>query len=127
MTSLHNHLKDLDDQLSNRFIALDPGGYWIIAIDPAAPGIRMEHYANAINDQGLAVDPDTGEVIACRGGVVRRPTLTLTGKTAKELCIKLFEELDSCPVTRLDHAAYLGRELIRAENALIAGIDYFQD
>ncbi|BFM40205.1 DUF4346 domain-containing protein [Synechocystis sp. LKSZ1] len=127
MTTLRDDLKSLDDKLSNRFIDLDPGGYWIIAIDASAPVIRIEHYGNAINDQGLAVDPETGEVIACRGGVVRRPSLTLTGQTAKELCIKLFEELDPCPVTRLDHAAYLGRELVRAELALVTGTEYIQD
>jgi dihydropteroate synthase len=127
MTQLLELLKKFDDQLSNRYIDLDPGGYWIIYIDPETQLIGLKHYRNAINEKGLAVDPDTGEVIPCQGPVNRLPTLTLQGKTAKELCVKLFEEMEDCPITMLNHAAYLGRELVRAELALIQGTDYVQD
>ena len=37
------------------------------------------------------------------------------------------EEIKPCPITMLDHAAYLGREFIRAEIALIKGTKYIQD
>ncbi len=46
---------------------------------------------------------------------------------AKEICIKLFESTKPSPVSRLDHAAYLGREFMRAELALVTGQDYVQD
>ena len=127
MTALLDTIKSIDDQLSNRHIDLDPGGYWLVMVDQEHRHLTVEHYSNNIDDRGLAVDPETGEVIACKGGAKRLPTLTLTGRSAKELCVKIFEQLDNCPVTMLDHAAYLGRELMRAELCLTHGWDYIQD
>ena len=122
------HLKTIDDELSKRPIALDPGGYYIIYLDREAGLICAKHYTNVINDRGLAVDPATGEVIACGGKKVERTVEKLyTARTAKELCVKVIEEPQPCPITMLDHAAYLGREFIRAEYALIEGTEYIQD
>ncbi|MFP4101864.1 DUF4346 domain-containing protein, partial [Coleofasciculus sp.] len=42
-------------------------------------------------------------------------------------CVVIFEQTQPCPVTMLDHAAYLGREFMRAEFALISGQEYVQD
>ena len=123
-----NHLKALDDELSKRPIALDPGGYYVIYLDREAGLICAKHYTNTINDKGLAVDPETGEVIACGGKKVERVAETLyTARTAKELCVKAIEEPQPCPITMLDHAAYLGREFTKAEYALINNIEYIQD
>lgn len=123
-----DHLKALDDELSKRPIALDPGGYYIIYLDREAGLICAKHYTNVINERGLAVDPETGEVIACGGKKVERVAETLyTGRTAKELCVKVIEERKPCPITMLDHAAYLGREFAKAEYALINGVEYIQD
>ena len=128
-TSINSdRLKALDDELSKRPIALDPGGYYIIYLDREAGLICAKHYTNTINERGLAVDPDTGEVIACGGKKVERVAETLyTGRTAKELCIKVIEEPQPCPITMLDHAAYLGREFTRAEYALVNNLEYVQD
>ncbi|MGA1621290.1 MAG: DUF4346 domain-containing protein [Synechocystis sp.] len=120
-------IQTIDNRLSNRHIDLDPGGYWLVMVDRANQQLKVEHYSNNIDERGLAVDPETGEVIACQGGAKRLPTLTLTGRSAKELCVKIFEQLETCPVTLLDHAAYLGRELMRAELCLTQGWDYIQD
>ncbi|MDJ0691953.1 MAG: DUF4346 domain-containing protein [Xenococcaceae cyanobacterium MO_188.B32] len=121
-------LKAIDDKLSKRPIALDPGGYYIIYLDREAGLICAKHYTNIINEKGLAVNPETGEVIAARGKKVERTATTLyTGRTAKELCVKVIEEAQPCPITMLDHATYLGREFTRAEYALITGEEYIQD
>lgn len=120
-------LADLDNKLSNRFIDLDPAGYFIIYIDREAGLIGAKHYSNVINDKGLACDPETGEPLPCNGRLERRPTATFTGRTAKELCIQIFEAAKPCPITCLDHAAYLGREFVRAEMALLNGEQYIQD
>ena len=120
-------LTDLDNELSNRHIDLDPQGYFIIYIDREAKLICADHYTNDINEQGLAVDPQTGEVIACKGSKPRQATATYIGRTAKELCVKLIEENKSVPLSMLDHAAYLGREFMRAELALVNGTEYIQD
>jgi dihydropteroate synthase len=122
------HLKTIDDELSKRPIALDPGGYYVIYLDQEAGLICAKHYTNIINEQGLAVDPATGEVIACGGKKVERTVdKVYTARTAKELCVKVIEEPQPCPITMLDHAAYLGREFTRAEYALVNGTEYIQD
>ncbi len=118
--------KALDESLSNRFIELDPAGYFILYLDRDRGLICADHYSNAINDQGLATDPETGEVLACRGSLARVPTQTYQGRTAKELGIAL-TEIPNPPLTKLDHALYLGRELVRAEIALLTGSEYIQD
>lgn len=120
-------LTALDNKLSNRYIELDPAGYFIIYLDREAGLICAKHYSNIINEKGLACDPETGEPLPCTGTVERTPTVLFTGRTAKELCIKIFEEAKPCPLSYLDHAAYLGREFVRAEIALISGQEYIQD
>ncbi|KPQ39616.1 MAG: dihydropteroate synthase related protein [Phormidium sp. OSCR] len=126
-TSRRDELAAFDDELSKRFIELDPAGYFLIYLDRDAGLICAEHYSNDINDQGLAVDPDTGEPIPCQGGAKRRPTAIFRGKTAKELGIKITEQADPPPLTYLDHALYLGREFVKAEAALLSGTEYIQD
>ncbi|MFM7085958.1 MAG: DUF4346 domain-containing protein [Cyanobium sp.] len=117
----------LDDALSGRFIALDPAGYFLIKVDAAAEELVAEHYSNAIDERGLATDPDTGEVLACRGGGPRQPQAIYRGRSAKELGIALGEGEGPHPISRLDHALYLGRELQKAERCLVEGIPYIQD
>lgn len=117
----------LDDELSKRFIDLDPAGYFLIRVDAEAGELVAEHYSNAINERGLATDPETGEVLACRGGGPRTPTATYRGRSAKELGIALTECEGPHPLSRLDHALYLGRELQKAEQCLEQGALYVQD
>jgi dihydropteroate synthase len=118
----------LDDQLSKRYIELDPSGYFLIYLDTDQGLICAKHFANTINDKGLACDPVTGEPLPVRGPVERIPTRIYSGRTAKELCMALFEDsANPCPITYFDHAAYLGREFMRAEVALSAGEPYVQD
>ena len=120
-------LAALDDKLSQRFINLDPAGYFIIYIDRDAGLICAEHYTNNINEKGLAVDPETGEPFPCNVSLKRTPTEIFKGRTAKELGIKITEEANPCPLSCLDHALYLGREFVKAEIALTTGQPYIQD
>ncbi len=120
-------LTALDDQLSQRFIELDPMGYFIIYIDRDRGLICAEHYTNNINEKGLAVDPETGEPFPCNQKLERKPTATFTGRTAKEIGIKITEETKPCPLSSFDHALYLGREFVKAEMALVQDTDYIQD
>jgi hypothetical protein len=116
----------LDDQLSNRFIDLDPGGYFLIYLDWDKHLICADYYTNTINEEGLNRNPKTGETV--RNITNRSTTRTYCGRTAKEICIQIFEDPDKmCPVTLSEHAAYLGREFVKAEMALIAGQTYIQD
>jgi len=126
-TAQINQIAEIDNQLSHRHLDLDPGGYFIIYLERDAGLICAKHFTNVINEQGLAVDPETGKVIPAKGKVQRTHETLYTGRTAKELCVKIFEETQPCPVTMLDHAAYLGREFMRAEMALINGEEYVQD
>ncbi|HBB34885.1 MAG TPA: hypothetical protein DDZ80_06180 [Cyanobacteria bacterium UBA8803] len=120
-------LNAIDKELSKRPINLDPGGYFIIYLDRDARLICAKYFTNLIDERGLAVDPETGKPIPARGKVGRTHSNLFTGRTAKEICIAIFEQTQPCPVTMLDHAAYLGREFVRAEYALISGQDYVQD
>jgi hypothetical protein len=119
--------QELDGRLSQRFIALDPAGYFLIKLDRAAGELIAEHYGNSIDERGLATDPDTGEVIRCRGTGPRAPLATYRGRSAKELGMALTEGDGPFPLSRLDHALYLGRELQKAERCLDDGSDYIQD
>ena len=119
--------RELDDGLSQRSIALDPEGYFLIRIDTEAGELVVEHFGNGINAQGLATDPETGEVLSCRGGGPRTADTTYRGRSAKEVGIALSEGDGPWPLSRLDHALYLGRELQRAEACLDQGLDYVQD
>ncbi|MBD2570862.1 DUF4346 domain-containing protein [Anabaena lutea] len=127
MNLLLDDLTAIDNKLSQRHIDLDPSGYFIIYIDRNEQLIYAKHFTNVIDDRGLAVDPETGQVIPARGKVERIHTTVFSGRTAKELCVKIFEETQPCPLTLLDHAAYLGREFVRAEIALVTGQEYIQD
>ena len=119
---------ELDERLSQRFIALDPKGYFLITVDSDSAELVLEHYGNTIDDKGLAHDPETGEVLSCKGGNgPRQPSAVYRGSTAKQVGIQLTEGDGPHPVSCLDHALYLGRELQKAEECLLKGTTYVQD
>ena len=118
----------LDERLSQRFITLDSCGYFLIKVDQQAGELVLEHYANTIDEKGLAHDPETGEVLSCRGGNgSRSASMVIRGRSAKELGIKLTEGDGPHPLSQLDHALYLGRELQKAEQCLREDRGYVQD
>jgi len=82
-------------------LRLDPAGYFIIYPDPRHQRLMLEHYSN-------------------KGVLTRRFT---AGSAAAMYVTVIKAEL----ISRLDHAAYLGRELARAEYALRTGKRYIQD
>ncbi len=117
-----------DARLSQRFISLDPSGYFLIKVDAGAGELVVEHYGNTIDEKGLARDSDTGEVLSCKGGNgPRQPTRIYRGNSAKHVGIQLTEGDGPHTVSRLDHALYLGRELQKAEQCLRSGKTYVQD
>ena len=125
---LSESLQALDARLSQRFIALDPAGYFLVKVDHAAAELVLEHYENTIDEKGLAHDPETGDVLSCRSGNGQhKPSAVYRGRSAKQLGIQLTEGDGPHPLTRLDHALYLGRELQKAEACLLAGSSYVQD
>ncbi len=80
----------------------DPRGYFIINIDKESKEIIIKHKLNDGRDSGIE----------------------FRGKNASNLYrLVIHEHL----VSRFDHAAYLGKELERAEMALKEGRDYIQD
>ena len=79
----------------------DPAGYFVIYVDRGRGMLSLEHYLN----DGLL-----DEVIE--------------GATAAELYTPA---IDRGLISRLDHAAYLGRELARAEESLRVGEPFVQD
>ena len=117
----------IDQSLSKRFIDLDPKGYFIIKLDRCSNEIILDHYSNDIDEYGKATNPDTGKPLKCKGERKRTPQKIYKGRTAKEVGIKVTEGLKELPISSLDHALYLGRELQRAEECLRNGENYIQD
>lgn len=82
-------------------LVLDPAGYFVVYPDRTHRRLVLEHYSNK--------------------GVLDR---MLTATSAAALYTSIIE---GKLISRLDHAAYLGRELARAEHAMQSGDDYVQD
>ncbi|MPZ14239.1 MAG: DUF4346 domain-containing protein [Chloroflexi bacterium] len=79
----------------------DPNGFFVIQVDRGRAQLLIEHYS-----------------------VDRALMHRIVGSDAESLCTALVEW---GLVSRLEHAAYLGRELVKAELALRQGIRYRQD
>ena len=116
----------IDHNLSNRYIKLDPKGYFIIKVDLEENKIILEHFLNNINDEGYALDPETNEPIKCDSQKKRLSNEVFIGISAKQLGILITEERNDL-ITRFDHALYLGRELQKAEECLYKNLPYIQD
>ncbi len=116
-------LAEIDAQLSNRHIDLDPAGYFLVYLDETT--LYAKHFGMVVDDTGLAIDPETGKPLPAKGKIETPLLGVYSGRTAKEVCVKLFEETKLA--LQPSHAAYLGRELVRAEIALLAGTEYIQD
>ena len=56
--SLDKKIK-IDNNLSKRYIDLDPNGYFIIKTDLEENKIILEHFLNNIDEEGYALDPET--------------------------------------------------------------------
>tara|TARA_B100001250_G_scaffold291560_1_gene253248 strand:+ start:213 stop:614 length:402 start_codon:yes stop_codon:yes gene_type:complete len=124
---LIHSIKLLDDKLSKRKIELDPKGYFLIKLDPLRNELILEHYLNNIDSKGRAIDPESGKPIGCKTKRPNQPSNIFRGKSAKEVGIQISEGHYPFPISRLDHAIYIGRELQRAEQCLKMGEEYIQD
>ena len=124
---LINSITLLDAKLSKRQIELDPKGYFLIKIESKTNELILEHYLNDIDQKGRAIDPESGELIGCKTKSRNQPLNIYRGKSAKQLGIQISEGHGPFPISHLDHAIYIGRELQRAEQCLISGKQYIQD
>ncbi|MFO7619299.1 MAG: DUF4346 domain-containing protein [Thermoplasmata archaeon] len=89
----------------------DPYGFFTIFVDKSRKEIVVEFYEQVTKDKDNKMA--TGKL-----------GLVLCGTRAEAICHTISrEEL----VSRFDHAAYLGRELQKAEIALRYKLDYVQD
>ena len=84
-----------------RELSLDRAGFLVVYPDRRAKRLVVEHYTSA----GLL-------------------TCVIEGRTPAAVCS---EVIARALIERLDHAAYLGRELTRAERSLETGEPYVQD
>ncbi|HLC84674.1 MAG TPA: DUF4346 domain-containing protein [Candidatus Nanoarchaeia archaeon] len=83
---------------------LDPAGYLLIRTHPSTKQIEI----------GWCSKPN-------------QVTIAVIGKHPLEIYQTFLNKLPNKYITRMDHAAYLGRELERAYTALRLGVDYVQD
>tara|TARA_B100000214_G_C23924368_1_gene607593 strand:- start:808 stop:1209 length:402 start_codon:yes stop_codon:yes gene_type:complete len=124
---LINSIKLLDDKLSKREIELDPKGYFLIKIAHKTNELILEHYSNDIDHKGRAIDPKSGKPIGCKTKSGNQPTNIYRGNSAKQLGMQISEGDGPFPISHLDHAIYIGRELQKAEHCMITGKQYIQD
>ncbi len=82
-------------------LKLDPAGYFVVMPDRTQQQLVVEHYSNR--------------------GILNR---IFTADNAAALYTHIIKHEF---ISRLDHAAYLGRELARAEQTLLSGETYSQD
>ena len=82
-------------------LTLDKAGYFVVYPDARNKRLVVEHYTNH-------------GVLNC---------VLEGGSTGALYCEAIERQL----LTRLDHAAYLGRELARAEQSLLTGVPFVQD
>ena len=90
---------DFKDQLA----IMDPKGYFKIYIDEKKNRIMITHFNNSVN--------------------FKDATLTFVGDNAESLYKTI---ISNNLLSRLDHASYLGKELVKAELALRLGMPYSQ-
>lgn len=93
-------IEPLKGTLPSRVI-LDPAGYFVIFPDPLRKKLVAEHFQN--------------------NGRLDR---VVEGTTPPEITSMVIEQ---GLISRMDHAAYLGQELARAEYSLLSRIPYVQD
>ncbi len=99
-TPQHSSHETVKARLPKR-LELDPSGFFVVLLNRPGGLIVCEHYEN------------NGKY----SHTIEGTESALVAATAVELGL----------VSRLDHAAYLGRELAKAESALRTGADYVQD
>ena len=101
-------------------VVLDPKGFFIIAIDKSKGEIIVEHYQSEWDEE--AVKNYSGDWKACTKS--QKLNKTIRGKTAAEISHTILRE---GLVSRFEHAAYIGRELQKAESALKNNLTYEQE
>ncbi len=89
-------------------VEFDPKGFFVVFIEEDQ--MVAEHYESVQKEGKLEIE--TG-----------RLDLVITGKDAKEICDTMVRE---GLVSRMDHMAYLARELQKAEIALENDLEYEQ-
>lgn len=122
-----NEAAMLDKFLSARTLPMDPKGYFMIAVDHSATKIVVKFYSCILNDDGEVCDLE-GNKIPCHGTNRAEPMMVWKGRTAKEVTVKIFEQWEHASnVVTVGHAAYIGREVQRAQDCLYSGTFYQQD
>lgn len=103
-----------------RDVVLDSKGFFVILLDRENEKIIVEHYQAEWNIE--AMKKYSGDWRACMKS--QKLNKIITGKDASEICHTIVRE---GLVSRLEHAAYLGREIQKAEDALKNNLPYEQE
>jgi hypothetical protein len=116
----------LDKYLSSRGIKMDDKGYLIFKI--ADKRIVASFYSCVLNDKGEVCDLNGVKIKCCGEKNTREPMIEWSARTAKQLCAMMLEDWEHAQdVFSIGHAAYIGREAMKAEQALYANGFYQQD
>jgi hypothetical protein len=105
---------------------MDAKGYFMVSVDRESSTIVVKFYSCIVNDKGEVCDLE-GKKIPCHGTNRAEPMQIWSGRTAKELTVKIFERWEHADIVSVGHAAYMGREVQRAEHCLYLGEYYQQD
>eukprot|EP00581_Thalassiosira_minuscula_P011602 CAMPEP_0183715166 /NCGR_PEP_ID=MMETSP0737-20130205/9503_1 /TAXON_ID=385413 /ORGANISM="Thalassiosira miniscula, Strain CCMP1093" /LENGTH=334 /DNA_ID=CAMNT_0025944249 /DNA_START=138 /DNA_END=1142 /DNA_ORIENTATION=- len=117
----------LDKFLSARGLTMDDKGYFMVKLDHSKGVIRVTYHSCIKNDKGEICDVH-GNKISCCSGKSPDPMEIFEARTAKEMTVKIFERWEHAKeLVTVGHAAYIGREVQKAEQCLFAGKFYQQD
>ena len=114
----------LDKFLSSRGLDMDPKGYFLVKLKDSR--IFASFHSCMKNDKGELCDLN-GNKLSCHGKSPE-PMKTWAARTAKEITRFIFEDWkEASQVVSVGHAAYIGREVQKAEHCLYCNLPFQQD
>lgn len=111
----------LDRHLSTRGLPMDAKGYFLVKTNVEESLIVVSFHSCIVNDKGEVCDLE-GNKLKCHGKSPE-PVKVWKGRTAKEITTEIFERWTDVDKYKLSvgHAAYIGREVQKAEFSLYQG------
>ncbi|MBW6451996.1 MAG: DUF4346 domain-containing protein [DPANN group archaeon] len=111
MNPLNTPIKTIDAKTHNKYnLVLDTKSFFVIKLDNENKKIQITYYKPIIENNGKIIKGT--------------PQFIISGENGRDLYRDI---IDQNLISQKDHAAYLGYEIARVENALKNNTKYIQD